>query len=107
MEAGLRRFDLAILASAASASGVPFDQLEPLLARRVALPARLFGCGLRSAADSSAAAFTGTICRVAPLLLDRETRGETRRGFLHTQLADVFGAGSFDDGFETNALLHS
>jgi len=100
VDAALRRFDRAILAAAGASACLPLEQLSGRAARRLSLPARLLGCGLRKTAELAPAAFAGTICRVGPMLVDRDANGSTRAGFLHAQLEPVFGAGSFDEGQE-------
>jgi hypothetical protein len=60
----------------------------------------MYGAALRSRVDLIPAAFVGTLCRVAPQLLDwRDEEGLLHAGFL-PGLAPVFGGGSFDAGAE-------
>jgi len=70
---------------------------DPLLLRRLRLPARMYGGGMRSTQDVSSAAFVGTLCRSVPFLIDRaDEQWNIRPGFL-PQLHTVLGHGAFDD----------
>ena len=104
------RFDEAVLGAASSAAGQSLNTLDVYRLRRLALPARLLGCGLRRTRTVASAAFVGTLCRVVPMMLDRNVDGHTRPGFLNAQLGGLLGAGSFDSGGEARrfeALLGS
>ena len=46
------------------------------------------------------AAFAGTLCRIAPMIIDRNVEGSHSVGFLDAQLSPVFRVGSFDSGWE-------
>ena len=101
LEHALRRFDDEILAAAGASACLPLHQLTGHHAHRLALPARLYGCGLRRVSSLAPAAFAGTVCRVAPMLIDRQVDGNLVAGFLHTQLSSVFRPGSFDSVWES------
>jgi len=74
--------------------------------RRLRLPARRFGGGLRSLVDVSPAAFLGGICNALPHFLDRQQLDGTQvAGFL-PGLAHVMGAGAFDEGSEDTRWRH-
>ena len=65
--------------------------------RRLRLPARMYGGGIRSVVDIAPAAFVGALCSSAPLLIDRtDENWNVKVGFL-SQLSAVFGPGAFDD----------
>ena len=67
------------------------------VARRLRLPARLYGGGIRSLVELSPAAFCATVCRAMPRMTDSFSRlGERRTGFMPC-LTGLLGAGSFDD----------
>ena len=69
---------------------------------RMCLPARRGRVRIRKRADVTPAAFVGTFCAVAPLLIDRDSKGEIKKGFA-PGLGKVFGIGAFDfkeDRFE-------
>jgi hypothetical protein len=105
-----RRFDSAILGAAGAAAGQSLGGLDVLRVRRLELPARLYGCGLRRLATVAPAAFAGAVCRVVPMMIDRTVDGEVRCGFLTAQLPGLFGAGSFDPGgeeFRFDGMLRS
>ena len=88
----------------------PLTRLDLLRARRLVLPARLYGCGLRSTADTAPAAFVGSLCRTGPMMIDRAADGIVESGFLSAQLSSVLGVGSFDEVSESlrfDTLLRS
>eukprot|EP00973_Karenia_brevis_P082349 11415674-Karenia_brevis.AAC.1 len=82
----------------AAAACIPGLSLEDdLSVRRLRLPARLHGGGIRSLDHLAPAAFVATVCRTIPRMIDSCTmQGERRTGFLPT-LLPLLGAGSFDD----------
>ncbi|MEO1777037.1 MAG: hypothetical protein AAFS07_19020 [Pseudomonadota bacterium] len=90
----LGRFDAALDAcvKASHGSGGDIVGSDPFAQRRLRLPVRRKGLGIRSRVDVADAAFVGSACAALPAMLDR---GSTP-GFL-TVLNDVFGAGSFDE----------
>ncbi|CAE8642970.1 unnamed protein product [Polarella glacialis] len=93
------RFDRALLDVACVCSPGLCTADETTL-RRLRLPVRMYGIGLRSRTDLAPAAFLGTLCRTVPLMLDSlGPDGVCRQGFL-PQLLQMFGAGSFDAGAE-------
>ena len=98
---GLQRFDEALLVAAEAAAHQPLTQIDSCRAQRLRLPARLYGCGLRSSVATAPAAFVGTICRCAPMMIDRSIGGVVEQGFLTSPLADLLGVGSFDEGWES------
>ena len=106
----LSRYDAGVLKAAEIVHGSPLVVHDPLLLRRMRLPAKLGGAGLRSVVAVSSSAFAGRVSQVAPLLIDMTTAsGAVRPGAL-PGLASVFGAGSFDSGREPTrfaALLAS
>ena len=73
---------------------------DPYAAARLRLPARMYGGGLRSAADVAPAAFLGALCQTIPRMLPRTSAdGDVCPGFM-PQLVDLLGPGSFDAGAE-------
>ena len=102
VDAALQRFDAGVVAAAGAATGLPLQQVSSRTTRRLALPARLLRCGLRKLSAPAPAAFTGMLCRVVPMLIDRTVNGEELTGFLHHQLAPLLGQGLFDDCWEQN-----
>jgi len=100
VSAALQRFDDAVLAAAGASACLPLHQFAGRHARRLALPARLFGCGLRRVSTVAPAAFAGTLCRIAPMLIHRQLEERQSVGFLDAQLSHVFQAGSFDSEWE-------
>ena len=80
--------------------------VDELTVRRLRLPARLYGCGLRERASLAPAAFVASACRALPLFLHRlDADGGELPGFL-PQLGPVLGAGSFDVGEEGRRFAH-
>ena len=68
--------------------------------RRLQMPARMYGGGLRSMADVAPAAFLGTLCATLPLFADRQaTDGTVSPGFL-PGVGLALGTTSFDAGNE-------
>jgi len=98
--AAFQRFDAAVLSAAGAAAGQSLARLDPFRLRRLALPARLFGCGMRRLAAVAPAALVGTLCRVLPPMIDSWSDGQVRPGFLHAQLQATLGADSFAAGAE-------
>ena len=83
--------------------GVTNDEVSQ---RRLRLPARMFGGGIRSLVDVSHAAFVGGLCRSVPLMLDRlDGYSCLQTGFMPA-LAPMLGDGSFDVGFEDTRFQH-
>ena len=79
---------------------------DGLTLRRLRLPARKFGGGLRSLVDVAPAAFLGTVCKVLPHFVDRRLpNGEHQIGFL-PRLAGIFDPHSFDEGNEDIRFQH-
>eukprot|EP00973_Karenia_brevis_P058881 8198029-Karenia_brevis.AAC.1 len=69
---------------------------DEITVRRLQLPARMYGGGLRSLVHLSPAAFSATVCRALPRMIDSSSiHGERNMGFL-PPLTPVLGAGSFD-----------
>ena len=65
--------------------------------RRLRLPARYYGGGMRAVADLCPAAFVGTLCRALPgMIASTSAAGDVRTGFLEC-LSPLVGAGSFDE----------
>lgn len=97
--AAAQRVDQA-LATAATICYGPGVASDPFAARRLRLPARKYGGGLRRLVDVAPAAFVGTLCRTVPTFTDSvDAQGGLRQGFLPA-LASVLGARSFDAGGE-------
>ena len=101
-----QRFDDSIRSATEASVQQTLSDIDAPTTRRLALPARLFGCGLRRVSETAAASFAGSVCRVAPALIDSNVRGELRRGFMHEQLAPMLGANSFDEGMEAARFAH-
>ena len=75
------RFDQALLdvAQICVSTGIASD---PIALRRLRLPARMYGGGLRSVEDVAPAAFMATICRAVPLMADRIEDNRRLAGFV-------------------------
>ena len=79
---------------------------DSITLRRVRLPVRRLGLGLRSRFDLAPAAFLNTVSATLPLMLDQQDRrGVVQPGFL-PQLEPLLGAGSFDWNNEDNRFRH-
>ena len=76
---------------------------DPFCTRRLRLPARMYGGGVRSLVELAPAAFVSTVCKALPTFLDRVVDGTEVPGFL-PQLAPLLGQGSFDRGNEDARL---
>ena len=73
--------DVALLVAATSATGVDFTGNE-IERRRLRLPARLRGGGVRSHVETTAAAFCGAVNQAVPRFIDRtDDAGEFVAGF--------------------------
>ena len=97
--AAATRVDSSLLAVADHC--VPGLTADSIALRRLRLPARMYGGGIRSLVDVSHAAFVGAFCRSVPLMLDRhDVHGCLQSGFMPA-LAPMLGNGSFDVGFES------
>ena len=87
-------------ATAKRTTGVDFlnnqDAAAAIWRRRLRLPARLRGGGLRSHTETAAAAFVGSVNQALPRLIDHtDAAGSLVPGLLPS-LSGVLGAGSFD-----------
>ena len=102
------KFDAAILEVAATCIGNNIRQ-DPLTLRRLRLPARMYGGGLRSVVDTTPAAFIGTICRTVPFFADRIVDGRLVRGFMPVLTRALGGATdeSQDNGARLDAFTVS
>ena len=90
------QIDAAILSALGTCIGEDVVQ-DAMALRRLRLPARMYGGGIRSVVDIAPAAFVGALCSSAPLLIDRtDENWNVKVGFL-SQLSAVFGPGAFDD----------
>jgi hypothetical protein len=94
------RVDAALLAAAEKALGIDFSAPDAEVARRrLRLPVRLRGGGVRSHVETTRAAFVGMMVKNLPHMIDSvEGSGRVVRGFFHSQLVLHLGAGSFDPG---------
>ena len=91
--------DAALLDAAKCATGVEFAGDEHSR-RRLRLPARSKGGGVRSHVETTDAAFCGAVNQSIPRLIDhKDEAGEVVVGFFPS-LVSVLGAGSFDHGSE-------
>ena len=89
--------DAALLVAAKSATGVDFESDE-VARRRLRLPARRRGGGVRSHIETTAAAFCGAVNQAVPRFIDHtDDAGEVVAGYFPS-LVSVLGAGSFDHG---------
>ena len=87
--------DEALIQAATAATGVDFAGSE-ISRKRLRLPARLRGAGLRSLVETTNAAFIGSVNQALPRFLDHvDSAGERVAGFFPS-LSSWFGAGSFD-----------
>ena len=99
--APLQRFDDGLTDVLAAAHGGRFVVDDSLLDRRLRLPARLRGAGVRRMAQVAPAAFVGTVSLALPQLIDARVGGGTRPGAVPALAARTcLGRGSFDDGNE-------
>ena len=105
VEAAARRVDAAVLEAAESALGADFSvDTAELALRRLRLPVRTKGGGLRSLTDLRHAAFVGGLTASLPHFVDqRDSDGILiREGLFHDVLQPVMGAEAFaaqaDDG---------
>ena len=88
------------LAHAAAICHGQASTTDEFAARRMRLPARMFGGGFRSLGDTAPAAFVGTLCRCVQRMLDRVCEsGGTRPGFM-PGLAAALGHDAFNPGSE-------
>ena len=93
------RVDAAVLRVARSCLGDAVTA-DTYASSRLRLPARMFGGGLRQAADAAPAAFMSALCQTLPRMLPWTTvDGSVGSGFL-PQLEPLLGRGSFDTGYE-------
>ena len=91
--------DDALIEAAKGATGVDVGG-DDTTRRRLRLPARLKGAGVRSHVETTPAAFCGSVNQAVPRLIDyKDEAGELVSGFF-PPLAAVLGAGSFDSGNE-------
>eukprot|EP00973_Karenia_brevis_P008798 1189605-Karenia_brevis.AAC.1 len=66
----------------------------------------MFGAGLRSLEQLSPAAFSATVCRTIPRMIEaRSLLGESETGFMPA-LVSLLGAGSFDDATDARWFTH-
>ena len=95
----LADFDTAITSAASDASGEagPLILADNLARKRLRMPIRGGGGGLRLRVGVADAAFFGAGCAVLPTMVDRLVGGSTVAGFM-TQLEPELGQGSFDEG---------
>ena len=92
-----KRMDDALLEVAVKTTGASYLRDERLAQRRLRLPAREKGGGLRSHESNTQAAFACTIAKVAPRLVrSKDENGTVRTGFLEQLAGEVFGTGHFD-----------
>jgi hypothetical protein len=90
-------FDEAISRAESAALGPagPLIYADEHAEARMRLPVRRGGGGLRKRQPLRLAAFLGNLSAVAPMLIDREVMGETKRGFAPC-LEKLFGGDAFD-----------
>ena len=104
-----RKVDEALSATAQVCYGTAVVQ-DPVATKRLRLPARMYGGGLRCLADVASAAFVGNLCQAVPALIDRaDAYGRVTQGFMPS-LRGLLGEGSFDEGneeFRFHGLLAS
>jgi len=95
----LEQFSTSVLLSAEEAFGEagPAILADPIARRRLPLPQRLGGSGLRDRAQLRHAAFVGTTCAAVSRMLPRTLGGASFLGYM-PQLAGVLGVGSFNTG---------
>ena len=95
----LADFDTAITSAASDASGEagPLILADNLARKRLRMPIRGGGGGLRLRVGVADAAFFGAGCAVLPTMVDRLVGGSTVAGFM-TQLEPELGQGSFERG---------
>jgi hypothetical protein len=95
----LESFDSAVLDVLVSSFGPVGPDLvaNPIAMRRLRLPARFNGCGIRANADVSHAAFVGALCQALPQCIDRVVSGGIRLEGFFPRLESWLGRGSFDE----------
>ena len=100
------RVDEAVLEAFAAAVGASTEDLqEPLTTRRVRLPARWYGCGIRSMVEQATPAYAATTAGTLPRLADRQVDGRLLKG-LCPPLTQWLGRGAFDEGAERTRFSH-
>ena len=100
------RVDEAVLEAFAAAVGASTEDLqEPLTNRRVRLPARWYGCGIRSMVEQATPAYAATTAGILPRLADRQVDGRLLQG-LCPPLTQWLGQGAFDEGAERTRFSH-
>ena len=88
--------DTAILHSVEAATSCTFPE-GSIARRRLHLPVRDKGGGIRSAVETSKAAFIGGFCAAVNNFIDnKDKEGIVHKGLYHDSLVNVLGAGSFD-----------
>ena len=95
----LEQFSASVLLSAEEAFGEagPAILADPIAQRRLPLPQRHGGGGLRNRAQLRRAAFVGTTCAAVSRMLPRTIGGASFVGYM-PHLAGILGVGSFDTG---------
>ena len=97
--------DAALLGAAERATGVGLSNNQDAIAavwrRRLRLPARLRGGGIRAHVETAAASFVGSVNQALPRLIDHTDAAGGHVAGLLPSLSGVLGAGSFDEGSES------
>ena len=96
--------DAALLDAAKDATGVGFDDgrsgVSEVWLRRLRLPARRRGGGVRAHVDTAAASFVGSVNHAFPRFVDHADEAGAHVAGLLPSLSGVLGVGSFDAGGE-------
>jgi hypothetical protein len=106
VEEAAAKVDASVLRLCGTALGQNFTAPGAALAcKRLRLPARSKGGGIRSHVASSRATFVGALSSVLETFLDRtDELGVVHKGLYTAQLAGLFGAGAFDAGAAAEPL---
>ena len=95
--------ELCIMEAVQAATGVDFD-LEFAARKRLRLPARMKGGGIKKATYMRRPAFLGALLDVLPRCIDMRTaNGEDMPGYYTKQLTEVLCKGAYDADGHRNA----
>ena len=85
-----------------ASTGVDFDT-EVMAKKRLRLPTRMKGGGIKRATDTTYPTFLGALLYILPRCADRkESNGQMTKGIYSDQLTAVIGEGAFDESGHMN-----
>jgi hypothetical protein len=95
IRAELRRFDAHMVEHVAPSFLPPAATTDPLLLRRLRMPARHNGGAIRARGEwLASASYASTMIRILPAMVDHTAdNGEDTQGFLHGIMAPILGTG--------------